>query len=301
MPFPSGTDLFVLDGSGTQDPRIAAVKRPLYHLKSFGSTQQLTKVPSNTGLWVEYFSSWFMNPPTNPTWLLVDVALGLPANPSDVWNETKDFPSWLALQWKRGLGPTWRTSLIADSWASRTADRPFVKVRRGEKHLIASKRACDQCYQAESVYCIDSGAAQVGRASLQFWFECLMPLRERFPGRIAIWPFEPTTDAHLVIAECYPASCQQAWRFPKGSKRDPAFRRQCLEQVRRTCSPLSDSIAIQDWNGPAEVEDDWDVFLTAITFAMGGPETAFALESESLEKEGWILTPKSPLLRKPSA
>lgn len=140
-----------------------------------------------------------------------------------------------------------------------------MKVRQGTKSKIGYKRLCDTITNGESVYCIDSGAKQVGRASLQFWFEVLMPLRESFPGKVGIWPFEPLDKMPIVIAECYPTASQLDLKLERNIKRNAPKVVEAILALRDNSPEIK--VAESTWFHAVSSEDEFDTFTTAFAFA----------------------------------
>ncbi len=140
-----------------------------------------------------------------PILIAADIPIGLPSQPSDVYKtvKAKTFLEWLGAVKGRLAADrqTWREGLIAAGVAQRSAVRPFVSIGKGEEiGVLRAKRACDKASNAESVYCLDHGGKQVGRAALQLWFEVLLPLRRQFQQRLAVWTFEPWDQAEVIVA-----------------------------------------------------------------------------------------------------
>jgi hypothetical protein len=62
---------------------------------------------------------------------------------------------------------TWREGLIAAGVGQRSALRPFVSIVKGDDIArVRAKRECEKESGAESVYCVDHGGKEVGRAAL---------------------------------------------------------------------------------------------------------------------------------------
>jgi hypothetical protein len=225
--------------------------------------------------------------------IAADVVLGLPGEPTFLWGNCKSFPEWLDTTKTRIGKSNWRNEVIADSLADQSSARPFVKVEAKTKKQIAFKRLCDEVAGGESVYCIDSGAKQVGRASLQFWFEVLMPLKLAFSDQVAIWPFESDEDKSIVVAECYPTASQKDLNLPAGIKRNAPKVVEAVLGLRRSNSGIQ--ISDSTWFHAVSSEDEYDTFTTAYAFAKrgdvadlmwfpNGPEFDFVRTHE-----GWML------------
>jgi len=226
---------------------------------------------------------------SNPILIAADVAIGLPSESNLVWEEAKDFPTWLSLTDSR-IEDNWRDEIIADNLEDRNNQRPFTKVSKGTKSQIAQKRLCDKITKGESVFCIDSGAKQVGRASLQFWFEVLCPLRKDFHEKIAIWPFESMEGKAIVIAECYPVASQNNLQLPSGIKRNPPKVVKEILKLRKKSNDIQ--IAEATWFHAVSSEDEYDMFTTSL--AIANPKDIAELfwypkKEEVKTKEGWML------------
>lgn len=293
------TSLYCIDGSGAQNRRTAEKKRPIYRVEGGPEARSISRVmPADDPSPLKLFQKACEQADGSKGRVLIaaDVVIGLPREPRDVWRQDKTFPKWLERQGELlGHDPQdWRDRLIAEDLSSRSKDRPFTKVKKGTKAQIAFKRDCDQRTNAESVYCIDSGAKQVGRASLQFWFEVLLPLRVRYPDRVAIWPFEEVGEAAVVVAECYPALCQQQLGLPKNIKTTPS---KVVEAVASLRERLAAEWLISDrtWLHGVSSEDEYDMLTTACWLALSNepadllalPANARIPEIDTIE--GWMM------------
>ena len=190
------TSVFCIDGSGNKDQQAADRKRPIYRLDvGSGTISRPLLEGSETSL--QFFERQINDDGVpKPMLIVADLPMGLPSQPSDVYEAVgaRTFLDWLTATEDRlpSDRPYWREGLIAAGVSQRSPLRPFVSIKKGDKtDSIRAKRLCDVASGAESVYCVDHGGKQVGRAALQFWFEVLQPLREQFKGRVAVWPFEP--------------------------------------------------------------------------------------------------------------
>lgn len=194
-----------VDGSGNQNVRAADLKRPIYRVDFRHPTISRIKLGEKTAL--EYFKEECKRASRERLLVIAaDVVIGLPPDPSDVWSGIQRFPEWLNATRNRIGRQDWRIALIADNLDVRSPQKPFVKVKEGTKKDIASFRNCDKLSGGESIYCVDHSSKQVGRASLQFWFDVLLPLRDEFATELAIWPFETIENRSIVVAECYPVA-----------------------------------------------------------------------------------------------
>ncbi|MGZ5977865.1 MAG: hypothetical protein ACXWNX_10425 [Isosphaeraceae bacterium] len=233
-----------------------------------------------------------------PIVIATDVPLGLPADPVDVLQAVgaKSFLLWLVQTFRRlkRFKQTWREGLIASGPAGRTALKPFVSIAEGDKieGAIRAKRRCDEWSKAESVYCVDHGGKQVGKAALQFWFEVLLPLRRKFKKRVAVWPFQALECKDVIITECYPAECQRMVYETTVKKR------QSFEVAKALCGLLTskDIIGIEmpTWVYAASSEDEFDMFTAAFAFqeTLGHPDGFFWYPRDYPECctiEGWML------------
>src|SRR5262249_12911297 len=157
-------------------------------------------------------------------------------------------------------GKHWREFLIARGVASRSSTRPFVSIGKGDKKAdVCFLRLCDLQSNGESVYCLDHSGKQVGRASLQFWFELLVPLRTHYGARIAVWPFELWENRDIIVGECYPAQCHKLLYGTLIRKR------QSLEVAKALNRLLADprrreQIDTTTWVHAASSEDEFDMF-----------------------------------------
>jgi hypothetical protein len=161
---------------------------------------------------------------------------------------------------------TWREGLIANSPADRTSHKPVVRFKKGDKvGDFAGKRLCDTISRGESIFCVDHGAKQVGRAALQFWFEVLIPIRKKFPNDVAVWPFEDTKGKKVVIAECYPAACQRMVFGKLIKKRDAVDVSNALISLATNKNRLL-GVELETWIHAGSSEDEFDMFTTAFAF-----------------------------------
>lgn len=289
--------VFCIDGSGNKDPRAADRKRPIYGLNVTGGAIFRPLLLDGESA-SQFFSRHVCDEATAwPVLIAADVPIGLPVQPSDVYKAVgaKTFLDWLAATEDRLSSDrqSWREGLIVTGVAQRSALRPFVSIQKGDDITpFRAKRECDKQSGAESVYCVDHGGKQVGRAALQFWFEVLQPLRKQFGGRLAVWPFEPLKGRDVIIAECYPAHCQ---RVVYGAA---VKKRQALEVAKALTGLLRDSarsrnIPAETWVHAASSEDEFDMFTTAFALRelLAAGEDIFwhPPDLACTTLEGWIL------------
>lgn len=306
--------VFCIDGSGSRDPRAGDRKRPIYRLDIASGTitrPLLARGESSLDFFARQIADESL---ARPVLIAADLPIGLPVEPAEVYGAVgaSTFLEWLAATAVRVAADrqTWREALIAAGVSERSALRPFVSIRKGDQiGAVRVKRRCDDLAGAESVYCLDHGGKQVGRAALQFWFEVLMPLRERFPARLAVWPFEPPDRAQVVIAECYPAECQRIVFGRTIRKRQPLEVVGALSGLRASEAQSGD-IPPDTWLHAASSEDEFDMFTTAFAFRRLLSEGRNIFwhppdDTACTTTEGWILglsrarndVPKRPAAR----
>lgn len=290
--------LFCIDGSGNKVQKAADRKRPIYRLEC--ESKQIARLvlpPGETAfdLFVRHIKDKAV---PKPIVIAADVPIGLPRKPDDVLLavRAKSFLIWL-VQTSRRLKKTkqsWRDGLIAKGPANRTALQPVVSFHGIDTidPAIPAKRLCDELSRGESVYCVDHGQKQVGKAALQFWFEVLLPLRRTFKKRLAVWPFEAIEGKDIIIAECYPAECQRMV-FGRG-----LHKRQSFNVAQALCDLLStkdvSGIDTPTWIYAASSEDEVDMFATAFAFRenLAHPDNFFWYPPDHPEcrtVEGWML------------
>lgn len=286
--------IFCIDGSGNKNEKSADRKRPIYCVRkrSTGSCphSMIYRVDLGDKKAYSFFEKHCKKASeTNRILIVADVVIGLPSESDLVWNVASDLPTWLS-QTALRIEQNWRDEIIANSIDVRDSQRPFTKVTKGNKSQIAQKRLCDKITNGESVFCIDSGAKQVGRASLQFWFEVLCPLRERFPEAIAIWPFESIDEKAIVVAECYPVASQDYLRLEKGIKRNPP---KVVKEVLKLRKENTDiMISEATWFHAVSSEDEYDMFTTSLALARQTDLRDlfwFPRTDEVKTKEGWMI------------
>jgi hypothetical protein len=247
-----------------------------------------------------------------PVLIAADVPIGLPATPDDVFKSVGavSFLTWLDATAKRleVAGKGWRQFLIATGVQARSALQPFVSIAKGEdKGQVCHRRRCDIQSNGESVYCLDHGSKQVGRAAMQFWFEVLFPLRTCYGSRLSVWPFEPWTDCEVVVGECYPRACHDML-YETGINK-----RQSLDVAKALCGLARDparirGVELSTWIYAASSEDEFDIFTTAVAFrellTRGDDLLAYPDNEACRVREGWMIglplvaLPKPPKARK---
>jgi len=289
--------VFCIDGSGNKDRKAADRKRPVYRLEVAAGVISRPLLASGESAF-QFFAGQIDNETLHkPMLIAADLPIGLPAQPSDVFKavHAKTFLKWLGATQRRlaKSRETWREGLIASGVDQRSALQPFVSIHKGDDIAgVRTKRECDRESGAESVYCVDHGGKQVGRAALQFWFEVLLPLREQFKGRVAVWPFEPLSGADVIVAECYPAECQRIVYGATVKKRQP------LEVTKALTGLLQDSthfrnIPTETWLHAASSEDEFDMFTTgfALRKLLAAGQDIFWHPPDPVctTVEGWIL------------
>ena len=260
----SFSKIFCIDGSGNKKLRDADLKRPIYSVTSANRSIKRLELMGKSAL-SEFIDQCETASLRDPILIAADVVIGLPSSCELPWTHHDTFLSWLENTYVQIGIKDWRDLLIAENLSERTCHRPFVKVKKDTKKQISSKRLCDEITNGESVYCIDSGSKQVGRASLQFWFEVLMPLRLRYPNQLAVWPFEPIDDKPIVVAECYPTASQIELNLPIGIKRNASKVVDAILGLRAK----NKNIAVDEktWFHAVSSEDEFDTFTTAYSFA----------------------------------
>jgi len=218
-----------------------------------------------------------------PILLLVDVPIGLPLGFPQVLGDHSDFLSWLAD--RRGA---WE-SLVTNSIGSQTAHSPFVVCKAGEKKASGffPLRECDRLTGGESLFwCV--GGKQVGKASLQFWHETLIPLQRHFTDHLGVWPFEPPEDRTVVVAECYPAILQKPVWGRRVTKTDPLdvvdAMHSAVDRHRSQCDETT-------WLHGASSEDEFDMLTTALAVVQNQFQSSalLAAPSHAAPIEGWMM------------
>lgn len=295
------TRIYVVDGSGDKNRRQAERKRPIYEL-DLQSMSIRRLLPSKGQSTREVFQSALAELSHDESALIAaDVPIGIPAEPRDVYESIgeTDFIGWLEAiasshsGREQGAEFNWRDELIANGVANRSATQPFVSLGKGEKRGgWDGKRQCDLAAGAESIYCVDHGAKQVGKAALQFWWEVMIPIRQQHAGETAIWPFEDPQQARITFAECYPALCHRHVFGSGVSKRNPIAVATALIDL-QSQNELTVGVETPTWIHAASSEDEFDMFTTAIamaSFAQSGKDLFACPDSDSIrEIEGWII------------
>ena len=287
--------VFAIDGSGDKNRKTAERKRPIYRWDAESNrVSRVTMEPGHTAL--DTFRA-ALDACDEQSQILVaaDLPIGVPSEPSDVYADLAQptFLNWLDAIADRCQGDCWRNKLIAGGVEQRSPDQPFVSLGKGQKRGgWDGKRRCDVIANAESLYAVDHGPKQVGKAALQFWFDVMIPMRADFPQQTAIWPFQDVTDAKIVFAECYPALCQRMLFDGNVSKRNAVSVANALNDLAddsnyRTIADLS------TWIHAASSEDEFDMFVTAVAISdwVRGNESIFKAPDTTNVRtlEGWIL------------
>jgi hypothetical protein len=294
---PRHATLYCIDGSGNQDQKAADRKRPIYRLDVNGGAVSRPLLEGGESAFQFFVRQIADDCLPKPVLIAADLPIGLSAQPSDVCEAVgaRTFLEWLVATQDRLAAhrQTWREGLIAAGVSRRTALRPFVSIGEGDQIArVRAMRVCDVATGAESVYCVDHGGKQVGRAALQFWFEVLQPLREQFKGRVAVWPFEPWEGADIVFAECYPAECQRIVYGATIKKRQPLEVAKALTGLLQAPA-RSRNIPAETWVHAASSEDEFDMFTAAFALRelLGNGENIFwhPPDPACTTLEGWIL------------
>lgn len=300
--------VFVIDGSGDADQKKADRKRPIYQLDV--PTGMITRPLLSVGESVLQFLSTKIDSPQVPKPVLIaaDVPIGLPASPDDVFTAVgaASFLTWLDATAKRleVAGKGWRHFLIAIGVQARSAQQPFVSIAKGEdKAQVCHRRRCDIQSNGESVYCLDHGSKQVGRAAMQFWFELLLPLRTCYGSRLTVWPFEPWADCEVIVGECYPRACHDIL-YGMG-----VYKKQSLDVAKALWGLAHDpvrsfGVELRTWIYAASSEDEFDMFTTAVAFrellAQGDGLLAYPDDAVCRVTEGWMIGLPLVALPKPA-
>ncbi len=287
--------LFCIDGCGNKDARTANLKRPIYGVDL--SSGCVAREILLTGESVVDFFQREIEGRTNrqPILIAADLPIGLPDARSSVYESVSaiSFLDWLCKTRLRleKTNEDWRDGLIVSSVLDRSDKRPFVSFAKGgQASLAREKRQCDVVAGGESLYCVDHGGKQVGKAALQFWFEVLLPLHDMYRDELGIWPFDSLIDKRIVIAECYPAEYQRTLYGRKIKKRNSMDVAKALSNIAQD-TKLNRKIALATWIYAASSEDEFDMFSTAIALRdlFVGIKDLFWHPSECAEMEGWIL------------
>lgn len=261
-------NVFCIDGSGDKDQNKAKGKRPIYRL-DVKKRKIARSVLKNRESSLDFFTRQVEDDTvTKPILIVADCPIGLPAQPRDVYQslKAKTFLEWLELTKQRldSEQQEWREGLISEGF--RRCLKPFVEKPRIDagktKYQVYTKRLCDEKSKGESVYFL-LGSKQVGKAALQFWFEVLQPLQERFQNRLAVWPFDSHQNGDVVVAECYPALYDKPVYGSKiSNKRNKNERekalRSLLDDKKTRCE-----VTNKTWDDAASSEHSFDMFTTA--------------------------------------
>lgn len=287
--------VFAIDGSGDKNRKTAERKRPIYRWDA-GLNRVCRVTPQADQSAANIFSAAIESAgDADQILIAADLPIGIPADPTDVYASANPptFLGWLDEAWKRCENDCWRNQLIASGVDRRTSHKPFVSLGKGQQRGgWDGKRRCDQIANAESVYAVDHGPKQVGKAALQFWFDVMIPLRRSFPKQTAVWPFEETRNAKVIFAECYPALCQRMLFGGNVSKRNSLAVATALSEL--TSDPDTRAVAsLPTWIHAASSEDEFDMFVTAIAISkmIRKQRSIFQVPavSEIQQVEGWIL------------
>ncbi len=286
--------VFCIDGSGEKNQERAKVKRPIYRLDV--KRRKITR-ENNEESGLSFFTRQIkgMSVP-KPILVVVDCPIGLPVQPRDVHSGNQTFLEWLESTARRLPNEeAWRDRLIAKGIGDRSKSKPFVEHRKGEeKKEIYGRRKCDEESNGESVYFL-LGSKQVGKAALQFWFEVLQPLRERFQNRLVVWPFESLRNGDIVVAECYPALyVKPVYGSRISNKGNKTEREKALSHLRANNRARCE-VTNKTWNDAASSDHSFDMFTTAYYILQEmdkGRENILLYPKDNLECEtieGWML------------
>lgn len=102
-----------------------------------------------------------------------------------------------------GVGPFWFNALGED-----IPDLPRKDIRTG--HGMAERRACEQAARG-TFSCWQLGGAGAVGGQVLTGVPVLHRLRLRFPGQVAVWPFEPLTKP-VAVVEVWPSLINDAVR-----------------------------------------------------------------------------------------
>ena len=287
--------VFCVDGSGNKNRQEADLKRPVYRLdvQTGRITRPLLQGKETTH---EFFERQVDSADiSEPILIAADLPIGLPTSRQGVYETVKahGFLQWLEVTNRRMVDSNqqWRTGLIADSVSARTDLKPFVSIGKGDKAAdVSEKRMCDVASGGESVYCVDHGGKQVGKAAMQFWFEVLLPLRDKYSSDLGVWPFESIENKPIVVGECYPAECQRVVYSDKISKRNPLKVAGALHSLLEddgTVRGVSTATLIH----AASSEDEFDMFTTAFAYRLWLKDgrDPFWHPEDCEQMEGWML------------
>jgi hypothetical protein len=274
--------MLCVDGSASKPS-----KRPVYHVEVEDKRPpKIKRFRHRDGVLALLDKNVLDDLPT-PILITVDVPLGLPADYAEVRKLNGGFLSWLSHR----PGKDWR-KLVVNSIAEQDARHPFVVFKKDEKKAEGKfpLRRCEELTKGESLYwCV--GGKQVGKAALQFWHDALIPLRDEFQDKLAVWPFESTKRKSVIVAECYPAMLyDQIWRR-RVTKTNPCdIVDAVLEKQREDlCVHVDD----KTWLHGVSSEDEFDMLTVALDTAKVGGEQAKILSRQDLpvikNVEGWMI------------
>lgn len=289
--------VFCIDGSGEKKLKKAEAKRPIYRV-DVKKRKIMRPLLENEESGLSFFTRQFKYPSVpKPILIAADCPIGLPVQPRDVYGRNQTFLEWLESKAQRLPNQeAWRDRLIAKGIGDRSKSKPFVEHRKGEekKEKIYGRRKCDEESKGESVYFL-LGSKQVGKAALQFWFEVLQPLRERFQNRLAVWSLESLRNRDVVVAECYPALyVKPVYGSRISNKRNKTEREKALSRL------LDDNktrceVTNKTWDDAASSDHSFDMFTTAYYILQEmekGRENILSYPKKNLEcetVEGWML------------
>lgn len=161
-----------------------------------------------------------------------------------------------------GVGPFWGRPASLD-----LPDLP-EKGRQRHSHALAERRAVEQAVPSAQPCWKLYTTGSVGSQALM-GIPAMARLRAAFPGRVAVWPFEPWAEAPVVLAEVYPSllAREVTALLPPGRRS-------------RFDMPIKDAVQVRLLAGA----------LAAIARA-GDLADLMAPQREAavLEEEGWIL------------
>jgi hypothetical protein len=147
--------VFCIDGSGNRDRKAADRKRPVYRL-DVGSGMITRPFLDGSETALQFFARQISDDTLpKPVLIAADLPIGMPAQPSDVFQTVcaQTFLEWLGATEKRHATNdlTWREGLIAAGVSQRSALRPFVSIKKGDKTgSVRAKRLCDMASGAEN-------------------------------------------------------------------------------------------------------------------------------------------------------
>lgn len=143
------------------------------------------------------------------------------------------------------MGPFWGNALRRDIPG-------LPRTKAGYDNPFAERRACELCAEgAFSVWQL-AGAGSVGSQVLM-GLPVLARLRRL--GQVAVWPFEPTHEAPVVLAEIWPGLIEPVVKGAPDDIRDAAQVRLLAQGLRRLApTRLGDMLAVR---APEASEEGW--------------------------------------------